>query len=363
MTSRAETRARTVDFRAGPPYSEETHPVEITLEQKAFGLETDRIYEGLFKRSTPWLVQKGRILYFRPVQVKPNEDPPVIQSENDVKRYGVITVDEISGEDLAREQISKDVAAVLRIFKRVEDNLPDFSRHATAAFRNVKGISRSYYQWGREETEHSNVAGLILLATGHSTQEELDDDYYKTQENTWEPPFETPIENLIYAMFQEGNTHGNYIALAKIMEEQGAVKCAYAIRQVASDEAFHRASYRRYVEAYARLHPQEAQEAALNVAWNFRMPALHLMRNRTRDTVRVVSTIGYNKEEVENLLRRGLKDLSSFVNQERAEEVVRGYWPAEMARLNETMRKPASAVPVSELESPPTQNRNGIAPA
>ncbi len=351
--------AEQVDFRAGPPFSEEAHPVEITPEQKAFGLETNRIYEGQFKRSTPWMVKDGRVLYFRPIQVKPNEDPLIIQSEDDVRRYGVITVDEISGEDLAREQITKDVAAVLRIFKRVEDNLPDFSRHAALALRNVKGVNRSYYQWSREEAEHSNVAGLILLATGHSTQEELDNDYYKTQANTWEPPFETPIENLIYAMFQEGNTHGNYIALAKILEGQGAVKCAYAIKQVASDEAFHRASYRRYVEAYARLHPQETEESALNVAWNFRMPALHLMRHRMRDTVRVVRTIGYNKEEVENLLRRGLKDLSSFVNQDRAEEVVRGYWQAEKGRLIKINRKPASAVPVSELEILPAQSGNG----
>lgn len=329
------------DYTQGPPFSEETHSVEITPKQKAFGLATNLIYEERFKRSTPWMVKNGRILYFGPVQVKPNQDPLIIQTERDIRSYGIITVDQISGEELAREHISKDVADVLRIFKRVEDNLPDFSKAGVGAFRNVEGVTRSYFQWSHEEAEHSNAAGLILTATGHNTQEELDEDYYKTQEQRWELPFKKPIEVLIYAMFQEMNTSWDYNALAKRMKEQGAVKSAYAMGIVASDEAFHGAGYRDYVQAHAEIYPKETEEAALYVAWNFRMPSLHLMRHRLRDTVRVMRTIGYNQEQVEALLRKGLRSLK-FVNQDRADEVVRGYWAAETARLDKILRKPAN---------------------
>ena len=326
------------DYTQGPPFSEETRHIEITPEQKAFGLATNRIYEQRFKRSTPWMVKDGRILYFRPVQVRPNEDPLVIETERDIKRYGVITVDEISGEDLAKEQISNDLADVLRIFKRVEDNLPDFSKSALRAFRNVKGVNRSYHQWSNEEAEHSNAAGLILVATGHNTQEELDEDYYRTQEQEWNLPFKEPIEVLIYAMFQEKNTSWNYHAVAKKLEDQGALKAAHVTRIIASDESFHGAGFNHYVDAWAKLHPKEAEEAALHVAWNFRMPSLHLMRHRLRDTVRVMKTIGYNQEQVETLLRRGLADLK-FVNPDRAEEVVKGYWAAETARQSKIIMR------------------------
>jgi hypothetical protein len=247
-------------------------------------------------------------------------------------------VTQISAEDLAKEQISNEVADVLNIFKRVEDNLPDFSKNATRAFRDVKGINRSYYQWSREEAEHSNAAELILLATRKRTQEELNYDYYKTQENTWEPPFEEDIENILYAYLQERNTNGNYNALAKTMLAQGAKNCAFVINKVASDEAFHGVSYKAYAEEYAKLHPQETAQAALRVAWNFRMPALHLMRDRFKDTVRVIRTIGYNQEEVENLLRKALNDLS-FVPKHLIEEVACGYWNAESARIKPLMKR------------------------
>lgn len=334
-----------LDYTAGPGYSETTRHVEIEPDRMAWGLATNEIYEGRFKRSTPWMVQNGRILYFEPVKIKPNEDPQEIKTEKDLREYGIVTVKEISTEDLAREQISDDVADVLNIFKRVEDNLPDFSRIAASAFRDVKGLSRFYHQWSREEAEHSNVAELILLATGKRTQEQLNNDYYQTQENTWEIPFEGDIENIIYPYLQERNTNGNYNALADIMMQQGALKCAYAIRKVASDEAMHGASYKEYAEEYAKLHPQEAAQAALRVAWNFRMPSLHLMRHRIKDTIRVVRTIGYNQEEIEKFLRKALNDLS-FVPKHLIEKVVSGYWAAESARIRSLMRQPSSKPPL-----------------
>jgi hypothetical protein len=330
-------------YTQGQPFSEETRHIEITPQQKAFGLATNRIYERRFKRSTPWMVKDGRILYFGPVQVKPDQDPLIIQTEKDIKNYGIITVDRITGDELAKEHISKDLAAVLRIFKRVEDNLPDFSKVSSSEFRSLKGVHRSYLQWGHEEAEHSNAVGFILTATGHNTQEELDEDYYKTQGQEWLPPFDSGIKILIFAMFQELNTGWDYYSTADRLEEQGAIQSAKVARAIGADEYFHGAGFRDYVHAYAEIYPEETEEAALEVAWNFRMPSLHLMRHRLRDTVRVMKTIGYNQEAVESLLRRGLASLK-FVDPERAEEVVKGYWAAETARLEKIMKIPTRMV-------------------
>ena len=358
------------DYTKGPEFSEETHPAEITEDRMAWGYATDILYERGYKRLPPWRVVDGeRIEYYGKIQLQPNEDPPTVKRKDDLRHYGVIPVQQITAEDLAREQgrLSPGVLKTVHVFKIVEDNLPYFIKQASDAFKDVKGLSRSYNQWGLEEAEHSNAAGLILQTVGGWTKEDVDRDYYVTQRNTWEPPFATDIEMDLYAMNQERNTRGNYGALAGVMREQGAPNCALVVTRIQSDEQYHGEGYRAYAEAYARISPEravEAAKAALRVAHHFRMPSLHLMRDRMADTKQVIDTIGYNQEEIEKMLRSGLNDLS-FVPKHLIDDVVGGYWKAESARVKkiimEQLREKARERRSARLDGP--QNGNGLVPA
>lgn len=324
------------DYTAVPGFSEETHKVEIPEETKRWGIDTDRDFEARFKRFPRWMVIGDRMMIFGKINPpKPGVDVPEISTEQDLVVNGMIAVQQITADELSKEPISDHVAEVLQIFKRVEDNLPDFSRHAASAFRNVMGIHRSYFQWNREELNHSDFAKLSLLATGKRTQQELDDDFYRTQERTFELPFDSDIKMILYAMYQERNTHGNYDALEQIVRAEGAIKIALGISLTKSDEQVHGISYHQMAERYAAISPEkrvEAAKAALEVAFHFRMPSLHLMRDRLNDTIKVVETIGYNEEGIKNMLRKCLTSLS-FVPEHLIEPLVQSYWPAEQKRI------------------------------
>jgi len=324
------------DYTQGPEFSEATDPVDLKVDRLQWGRSTDALYEGRYKRFPPHMVMGDSIIVFGRIKPTPiGHDQPTIRRELDLREHGLITVHEITAETLLREQLAQPVIDVLLIDKRVEDNLQWFLIHAKNAFKDIKGLARQYGQWDREEAEHSNIAGLILRTAGGMTQEELDADYEMTQRNSWKPPFKKDIEMVIYAMMQERNTNENYKHLADAMKATDAVNSAFATRLIASDEQVHGDSYEKDAEAYARISPQhaiEAAQAALDVAFRFRMPSLALMRDRMRDTKLAMDTVGYRIEEVQDMLRGVLRDLT-FVPNHLIDPVVDAYGKAEPRRI------------------------------
>lgn len=324
------------DYTAGPEFSEETHPVELDPDRLEWGRLTDKLYEGRYKRFPPHMVMEESIRIFGKIAPAPvGQDQPEVKKELDLQKYGLITVHEITAEALLREHLSPDIIEVLLTDKRIEDNLQRFLIAAKKAFADVKGIGRKYGQWDREEAEHSNIAALILKTAGGMTQEALDEDYEMTQKQTWEPPFSTDIQMILYAMMQERSTRDQYMYLGNAMKRIGAVNSAFGMRLIGSDEGVHGDSYEKDAEAYARISPEkavEAGQAAIYVAYNFRMPSLHLMRDRLADTKRSMDTVGYGIKEVKEMLRGALADLS-FVPNYLIDGVVNAYEKAEPRRI------------------------------
>ena len=323
------------DYTEGPDFSEETDKVELKPDRLKWGRATEVLYEGRFKRFPPHMVMGERILIFGKIKPTPvGQDQPEIKTESHLQEHGLITVHEITAEALSKETIPPEVAQALLTDKRVEDNLQWFLIHAKNAFKDVKGLAHQYGQWDREEREHSLIDGMILETAGGMSREFIDEDYEVTQENSWKPPFRSDIQMVIYAMMQERATRDHYIRLRKLIKEV-APKSALALGLVASDEGLHGASYEDDAEAYARISPAcavEAAHAALDVGARFRMPSLHLMRDRFAETKRSMELVGDSIDTHAEVARGSLEDLS-FVPNSKIDEVVEYYRKTEPRRI------------------------------
>ncbi len=369
-----ERQIQEFDYTQDPEFSEETHPAKITETDIIWGDLTEAIYQGTetrrgYKRLPPFRrVYFGgdRIEYYGKRRLGPNEDPPTRKRQDDLRQYGVVPVETITAEDLAKERglIPPAELHTIHAFKVIEDDVPYFVSGAKGMFIHVKGLSRAYGQWDLEETEHSEALGFILEhAGGWDRKSVLDKEYYLTQMQTWEPPFKKNLEIVAYARKQERNTHGNYNALARVLREHGAHNSALIVTRIGSDEQFHGEGFEDYMEAYASISPEhrvEAAKAVLRVAYHFRMPSQHLMRDRARDVKNIVSTIGYSEAEVENMLRATLNEYS-FIPKPVIEPLVASYTEAEKKRTRPIFEKQIRDKVIARRQSrlDTTQNGNG----
>jgi hypothetical protein len=296
---------------ARPGFQEVFYPVTISPDEREIGIRTKRCFDRTLKRRPPWIVNNNQISLTASLELKGSTS---------------VRTDLIAGDDMARESISSLLASVLFTFKRIENKLPDFKGRSHDLFRNIWGINASYHQWGYEENQHSDALALILDATGHLTRTELESDYYENLLRTWELPFTTPRQMVIYAAFQEQLTHLAYASLAKRATEEGAPLVGQVLQLIAQDEAYHGGGYRAFSRIFAELDLTSTIDDALYVGRNFRMPAQHLMRDRRKDSVDIVRVGAFSKELVSegtifNVLR-GFR----FVPDELSRVAALNYW-------------------------------------
>lgn len=297
-----------------PAFDETSRRVPITAEERTIGIKTKYYFDRTLKRTAPWLIKNGQIRVVRPKSSPSPADAPAPPA-------GDVSIDALEGET-----VSPLLASVMFTFKRIEDKLADFSGRSYDLFRNVWGINNSYHQWSFEENQHSDALSLILERTGQLTQQELEDDYYANLAMTWEPPFPTARQMVLYAAFQEQLTSLNYQALAKRAIEEGAPTAAQILTLIAQDEAYHGGGYRAFSRIYAELDLEGTIADALHVGGNFRMPAQHLMRDRNRNSVEIVRVGAFSKALVsEETIYRVLKGLG-FVPDKLARQAADEYW-------------------------------------
>jgi hypothetical protein len=297
------TNSRSEARHAAPPpdFDETTREVPISPEERVIGIKTKVYFDRTLKRTAPWLIKNGQIRQFR-------------------------STDQIAVDALEREVVSPLLGSVMFTFKRIEDKLADFSGRSYDLFRNVWGINNSYHQWSFEENQHSDALSLILERTGQLTRAALEDDYYINLTRTWEPPFATARQMVLYAAFQEQLTSLNYQALAKRAIEEGAPTVAQILTLISQDEAYHGGGYRAFSRIYAEVDLDGTIADAIHVGRNFRMPAQHLMRDRTRNSVEIVRVGAFSKALVsEETIYRVLQGLG-FVPDTLARKAADEYW-------------------------------------
>lgn len=270
----AEQGKLITDLGAHPGFNNHTERVEITPQEKAIGLKTMRYYTRRLHRQLPWVIKNGQIsIEKRDLSPTGLERSPGSPKLPDLRQRVILT------DGLEKEQISDILAAVVADFKWVEDKLADFTGRASGVFRNIWGIQRSYLQWGHEEGQHSDAAGLILIRTGHASLEDIEEDYYKNLSQTWEPAYPTARQNVVYATFQEKMTSHTYDALSKRALAEDAPITSEIFKLIAHDEAYHGGGYRMFTEAFAEDDLQGTIDDIMLVAATFRMPAQNLLLN------------------------------------------------------------------------------------
>lgn len=316
-----------VETKSG--FNDESKTVEISSEDKFVGPRAHDLFTTKLIRPLPWDIKAGKIV----ITKKPGQFA-IIEKIPGVPYVGDLLEREIITDGLEKEIISPELARVIALYKMVEDYLPDFMGRAVGMFRNNIGISASYNQWGREELQHSLAAGLILKKTGHKTLAQLHDEQEAGLLKTWEMPFPTARQMVIYAAFQERNTDLAYRELSKRAEREDAPITAKILKLISEDEAYHGGGYRAFAKIYHELDPEGTVRDALHVAENYRMPAQNLFPNPRRalvDTVKVYETAEKKGEEVirdmvsEDTIAHTLRGFG-FVSEEKAKEVADGYW-------------------------------------
>jgi rubrerythrin len=321
----AESKAdRSVSSRrAAPPpsFNESTTHVDISPLERTLGVKSKRYFDRTLKRRPPWLIKNSGITV-----LKGNLSPSAQEQVPGPQQLPALKAHAIPTEALEKERITPLLASVLLTFKRIEDKLPDFSGTSFGLFRNIWGINNAYHQWSFEENQHSDAIALVLERTGSMTELELENDYYDNLTWTWEPPFPTARQMVLYAAFQEQLTSLNYHSVARRAQQEDAPTVAEIMTLIAHDEAYHGGGYRAFSRMFAELDLEGTIQDALHVARNFRMPAQHLMRDRKKNSIEIVRAGAFSKRMVsEETIYHVLTGLR-FVPEEQARETANRYW-------------------------------------
>lgn len=283
-----------------PGFNDHSEHVEITAQEDSIGRKTHQLFVNKLIRSPAWDIKGQQITILRPLDrnlidglhARPILGLPQPQT---LRERVIVTT------GLEKEEISPELARVIARFKMIEDKLPDFMRLALKGYRNLTGLHESSYQWGREELQHSLAAGLILEGTGHKTAEELLNDYQENLKTTWENPFPTPREVIIYSAIQERGTNVDYLLLVRRALEEGAPIVAQILELVARDEAYHGGGYRAFVKIFYEEDPEGTVKDVLHVASNFKMPIQNLIPDKVR-ALRDLSRIAGGLPAVKELI-------------------------------------------------------------
>lgn len=320
-------------------FSQASRKVTITEGELDFGRRTRRLFDTKLKRVTPWLVANGGIFVLDPNK-KATRLVPVMLKDLEAEEAQAfnsghqladrrfiqsISLYEIPTARLEREHLGPITLQAISTFKGIEDKLPDFSRHAFSTFRNIRGLLDMYDQWSSEERQHSKALEISILKLSDKTGEELDREYEKRLQTTWEAPFLTARQMMIYALLQEAMTAQNYLVLAKRSEKDGSPTTAQILTIIAKDESYHSGGYHDVVEILYDMDLVGTKRDVLAVAFNFEMPAQHLMNDPVSDALSIVKSGAFGKKMARDVIYKTLKSLR-FIAEEEARFVADNYW-------------------------------------
>jgi len=320
-------------------FNQDSRQVEVTPEEAYLGRKTRELFDTKLERVTPWLVANGGIFVLDPNKKATSLIPTALKDleaeEKTAEQEGKespnlkflqsISLYELPIARLQGEHLDPLTLQALSTFGGIEHKLQDFLKHAFSQFRNVRGFVDMYSQWGKEEGSHGKAIDLTRMAIGDKTREEIDAEYDQRLTTTWEAPFVTTRQMIIYAYLQEAMTSQNYLALARRAEKDGSPTTKQILRLIAGDESFHASGYHEVVEIMHDIDPEGTKRDALAVAFNFEMPAQHLMNDPKSDALSIVKSGAFNKKMATDVIYKALKGLR-FITEEEARFVADNYW-------------------------------------
>ncbi len=247
--------------RVDTGFMEERVTVPITAQDEAFGWRAEQMFWEFYNRS---------------------EDPEGYNRRWNIER-------DIPWKQIEHEPLSKDAATMIEAFFAVESYLPDFAEKGLGYYRSLVGMSSAHINWSYEELKHGRTLQLVLERSGARTPDHMREFRQTLARNVWTMPYPTAREMLIYAAFQEKETHRNYELLRGVVVDQGAEGAGQGLRTISRDEAFHHAFYKDLVRVLLEFDEVGTAQDIQRVAASFKMPAQHLipdMGSRVRTMVR-----------------------------------------------------------------------------
>jgi acyl-[acyl-carrier-protein] desaturase len=180
--------------------------------------------------------------------------------------------DDIAWADLAPEA-APELVGMVETFWAVESFLPDYTARIAAALRTERARMWAHVMWAYEESKHARALEEWLLRGSHRTEDDLNTlaDRMWTA-GSWELPYASDRQFLIYQMLQEANTRLVYANTRHLAKASGDRALDDVLRHLASDEQAHHAFFRSCVQQWQLEDPEGTAADLYTVLVSFRMP-------------------------------------------------------------------------------------------
>lgn len=189
-----------------------------------------------------------------------------------------------------------EVADVVESFCAVEMYLPDYIARALPMVRGNRGWAWFHVNWGYEESKHSLALRDWLLRSGLRSEEQVADLEQMVFSSQWEPPEDSGVGMVIYAMVQELATALHYRNLRTQVDLRGDPALSQLLKLITVDERAHHSFYRGVVQLFLELDRPGTLEQLRRVLLGFAMPAVHLLAD-SRQRIAAIRSLGIFDED------------------------------------------------------------------
>ena len=191
-------------------------------------------------------------------------------------------------EDIPWNEINRNpdpaVTKIMEAYMAVELYLPDYTSKILHLIRRSRGRAWFQANWGYEESKHSLALEMWLTRSGGRTDEEIRGFEEEILSREWMLPYETPLEMIVYTVFQEYATKLNYHGLRRAAQESNDPALDKVLTLLARDEVGHFEFFKNGVLIHMDQDRDKVVETLNHIIKTFRMPAQDIIPDwDTRD--------------------------------------------------------------------------------
>ncbi len=245
--------------------------------------------------------------------------------------------------DIPWDQINRNpdpaVTRIMEAYMAVELYLPDYTSKILHLIRASRGRAWFQANWGYEESKHSLALEMWLTKSGSRTDQDIRNFEEEILSREWMLPYETPLEMIVYTVFQEYATKLNYQGLRRVANGSNDAALDKVLALLARDEVGHFEFFKNGVQLHMEQDRDKVLEAVNHVIKTFRMPAQDIIPDwDTRDQLIRDAGIFDDRIYIRDVVAPVLKALK--VDREELREARRRMAAAE-ANLALTLVAPA----------------------
>src|SRR5262245_36997364 len=139
----------------------------------------------------------------------------------------------------AKRHTDESIALIVESFMAVEMYLPDYTSKILHLIRRSRGRAWFQANWGYEESKHSLALEMWLTRSGSRTDQDIRNFEEEILSREWNLPYSTPLEMIVYTVFQEFATKLNYQGLRKLAQDTNDPALDKVLALLARDEVGH----------------------------------------------------------------------------------------------------------------------------